>query len=288
MSRWPARSLYDRRRRCTGRRAVRPPASPTPARAPGCAHSGPVNRGDRVLIERTKQQVHLFSVEARRKDRLFGERPGRRGERLVVTFIELEAAHALRHKCLVVVIGKNLPAFPRGEVGNQAAPHPVISTPRQQRLIKRRAGVREGVFPQVQLVALLVRLIEQNVRVWVLPAPDERARVGVRVPARFQPEHVTRNVPLPELIQEAHDLLLPQFRRGAIPDSQPPQGGHAASAGEQVVALDCRPHVGAGEKIDVDTMRRGDINADDPRRRVTRPIRRFRAGCGRAGLVFFA
>src|SRR5664279_267885 len=93
------------------------------------------------------------------------------------------------------------------------------------------------VLPEVQLVVPGGGLVQQDSGFGVLLAPDVRAGVSVRVPARLQAEHITGNMVFAELAEEAEHLALAQLSRGAIPDAQSPERRQTPAAGEKVIAL---------------------------------------------------
>ena len=226
----------------------------------------------RALIERADQQVHLLAVQAGGKGRLLGQRPGVDLDRLMVALVELEAADSLGEERGFVVIGENFAGFGGGEIGHEAAEHFVAAAPGEQRLVERRLGMREAVFPEVQLVAQPAGLTQEPVGIGIAPAPDERAGIGVRLPAGLQAEDVAGNVPLAELLQEAHDVLLVQLRRGAIPHAQAPHRRQAAAAGEEVVTLHGVTHVGTGEDVHVHAAGAGHVDAHEFRAQGLRAV----------------
>ena len=104
----------------------------------------------------------------------------------------------------------------------------------------------------------------------------------MRLPARFQPKHVARNMPLAKLARKVMTSSCPSWA-DAVPHAQSPQRRQTSAAGKQVVALHGMEHVGTGDDIHVHAPRRRDIDTHKSRACGGRLRRRTR-GTSRTGL----
>ena len=102
-----------------------------------------------LLIECSEELVHLFAVDTRGKGRQFRETPVEIAARNVgiVALVHLECGHTLPYKASVVIVGEDSSHGGVGEVGHQTIPYQMASRPCLERLIQRRSGMNESMFP---------------------------------------------------------------------------------------------------------------------------------------------
>src|SRR5947199_2519903 len=148
-------------------------------------------------------------------------------------------------------VSKGLAGFGQQEVRYDAAPDLVIAGLRVESLINRRRRVCKTVLPEIDMKMFGAQL-RQHCR-WVreLLVPNVSAGVGVRLPARFEPDHIYRHVAGTELASQVERLLLVEVAFSAIPDSEAPTRRKRTAAGEQIVSLYGEAHSGPTKDVNV-------------------------------------
>ena len=218
-----------------------------------------VNAVDRVGVAQSEQAVHLFSVGARREFTQLGKRPTARKIR-VVAFVELVAADAQGHVLAVMEIGEGLTRLGLKKIWREAAPDGEIAAMTFELRIERRGGMREGVFPQVDVVLAFAERAHHLARVRKFVAPHETAGVGVSLPARLEPQHITRHAMRAQVPAHLQDFLLVETPVAAVPHAQPPARRHHSAAGEKVVALHGLAQRRTAEDVYIDPAGLGDFH----------------------------
>src|ERR1019366_2821718 len=89
--------------------------------------------------------------------------------------------------------------------------------------------------------------------------PQERAGIGVGLPARFEAEHIAWDVVLTKRLGERGGFGGGKVVIAPIGDAQAPKGGNGAAAGEEVVMTYRIQRRWAGDDVNVDPLRRGNL-----------------------------
>ena len=120
--------------------------------------------------------------------------------------------------------------------------------------------MHEGVFPQIQAKMLRGQFAQHLFRRREGRGPHVRARVGVRLPMRFQTQDIARHALLPHFRRQTQDVGLRVIRLRAIPEAQPPARRQRSAPGKKVVALHRLPERRTGEDIHIGPGRHGNFN----------------------------
>ena len=151
------------------------------------------------------------------------------------------------HQLFPVIIGKGFAALLRGKIRNQPAPDQPIAGIGSQRVVNFRIRMHKGVLPKAKVVIALPQIRDKRIRVWIFVAPLIGAGIGVRVPARLQPDDIAGNIPLPEIIGNAFDLFGIPLIIATVLHPQRPLRNLRAAARKPVVLAD---DIGDGITLD--------------------------------------
>lgn len=101
--------------------------------------------------------------------------------------------------------------FIKRKIRNKSVPNKIISGIRHKAVVYRRCGIDERVLPEVDVKALSGQLFQHFAMMRESLAPDIRAGIAPRLPARLKPENIARKSQRTELRGGFQHLILAEL-----------------------------------------------------------------------------